>query len=197
MTALELELRRAVRALRGPHYNRLRAAGVSWSAMESAAIANPFALGVARAEIDGEHWVPSETGKPVFVTGIDAVVWTPEGFGWAWIDAIAWTPGEPMRWYSRTGLGVILGTDHLDRARYPIMGEADPLILHQSALDWLHAGGDGAVVLNWSGAASALMGATRIAAPDHETARRLDQILNLKAPDCVIRLIESDVCHAA
>lgn len=61
------------------------------------------------------------------------------------IDLVAFRPDTPRSFWSYTGAGMMLGADALDRAQH----YSEPLAVHESPLDWLRAGCDGIVILDW------------------------------------------------
>ncbi len=61
-------------------------------------------------------------------------------------DLVAWFPNDPSTWWTRRYTGLPLGADQLDRAEI----EGLPIMLRQTPLDWLRAGGNGAVITDWT-----------------------------------------------
>lgn len=93
-----------------------------------------------------------------------------------WLDQVAWHPHRPGRWWVRTGAAVFLGEDALIDARW----HAKPLLIHETPRDWIIAGCDGAVILDWRadlypsfiGIADLRCATTRLAARLRETLAR-------------------------
>ena len=61
------------------------------------------------------------------------------------VDLVAFRPEAPKAFWLLTGHGVMLGAASAIHADY----YDEPLLIHETPLDWLKAGGDGAVILDW------------------------------------------------
>ncbi|WP_022687178.1 hypothetical protein [Sphingomonas phyllosphaerae] len=138
MTGADLErlYASAVKNVRQPHLDRLRAAGVTPATIARLGSAYP-PFGVLCGEVERSNRFNAGEGKPHV---IQPVV---EGCGL--IDLVAWRVGEPARWGLVSGLGWLLNADTCLGSRW----DADKLTLHATPLDWLRADAHGGVVLDW------------------------------------------------
>jgi len=134
---LEAELFSAAGRVRQPHLDRLRALGVSSSTIARLGACHP-PFGVVEAEaMSNGTYLPGE-GEPHIVQPVfqDGDL----------IDLVAWRSADPSRWWSRTGLGWIIGHDG------PLTGgwvDDDGLTMHSTPLDWLRSGAAGVCVVDW------------------------------------------------
>jgi hypothetical protein len=145
MSGLDSEFQAAVHRLHDDHHvEKVVALGVPRSAIFGI---RPL-VGVADIDADDSGFFTFiEDGRPALIL--------PEGdpydSGWLVVDElIAVVVGEPGRWWLRRGDVPILGRGindaHLDYCA--TLGE--PIMLYESPLGWLQAGGRGLVVLDWT-----------------------------------------------
>ena len=59
-------------------------------------------------------------------------------------DLVCFYPQRPKRWWLRLGVADVLGESNFGR-----LFHLDPTLIHATPLDWLKAGGDGFVVIDW------------------------------------------------
>ncbi len=101
--------------------------------------------GVGKVAFDGGTFVPdTQRGAPSIIApcGFRG----PNRLGWQTVDdMVAFRPSSPNDWACRSRLCPILGEESVEVARWNRI----PLLLHSNPLDWLRAGGQGAVILNW------------------------------------------------
>lgn len=135
--------------------------------------AGPARYGVASAVFADDHWEPHEDGTPVCVlpdAPLSAVGDVVEPVA----DLIAFRTADPGRWWLLTGAAVLLNPTARDRADYV----GDPLVIHRAPLDWMRAGGDGVVVLDWGVFLPLHLGGVPLFAADLPLGERLDRALN-------------------
>lgn len=130
-------------------------------------------VGAARIEIDGQHYQPVESGRPAIILPVS---WSYAPCELEPVDLVAWQPGRSDGWYLRKGDAVMLGEASIDR----VMTVEEPLTLHQTPLDWIQAGLDGAVILDWCACLSLYLGNVRRIIADspalaRQTKRKLDE----------------------
>jgi len=132
---LEREFAAAVNNVRQPHLDRMAALGVNSNALARCVhYAHPFGVMDAEPRRDGTY--EAGAGTPHIVLPVY------EGEGM--VDLVAWRSDNPARWWLRTGLGWMLNANDI------FNGWHCELTLHSTPLDWLQAGGNGGVVLDWS-----------------------------------------------
>lgn len=101
----------------------------------------PF--GVMKCDMRGQH-----TFEPTIEPyGVQALIMPVVDEG-SIIDAIAWRSLRPDAWLWRNGNGWALGIGLIQEP--PLWDGFKEITLHATPLDWLRAGGEGAVVLDWS-----------------------------------------------
>ena len=135
---LQAELFAAAARVTQGHLDRLRGLGVAPATLAALGRIN-VAFGVVNLTVDsGGTYQPGEGSahivQPVMEDG-------------ELIDLVAWHTMRPERWWLRNGIGFALNPDNLgslDR-----WGEGPPVV-HSSPLNWLRAGGEGSVILDWS-----------------------------------------------
>lgn len=160
------------------HLVRLESLGVPRAWSRDLMAPRRFGAALARLERNGT-WTPDPAGTPVCVLPETPVV---NIYDPAWpvtevSDLIAFTPGEPGRWWVRTGNAALLNAIEVDAAA--ILDR--PLILHADPLEWMRAAGDGAVIIDWRCFLPLhLGGAPSITCMDMDLAERLDR--RLKRP---------------
>ncbi len=148
--------------------------------------AGPARYGVASAVFAGDHWEPHEDGTPVCVLP-DAPLSDLGEVVEPVADLIAFRTIDPGRWWLLTGAGVLLNPTARDRADY--MGE--PLLIHRTPLDWMRAGGDGVVVLDWAAFLPLHLGRVPLVAADLALGERLDEALNRPPAPTPISVLRS------
>jgi len=98
-------------------------------------------LGVARARVEGVHYVPDDDGaEVVLIASFEAPPRLPDG---RWrapneiIDLVTFRPAEPGRWCSRCGIVAALGEE--------MIGDFsdDPVPVWRDPLAWLRSGTSG------------------------------------------------------
>lgn len=110
-----------------------------------AGLCSAGALGRARVRVErGGRWIPDPAGSPRLILAVR------DGAG-ELIDQVALASAEPDSWALRTGDGVLLGEDRLQRAIVDqSAGHKVALRLFSRPLDWLAGGGAGICVLDWN-----------------------------------------------
>ena len=106
-------------------------------------------------------------------------------------DLVAWYPAEPARWWVRHGLAAVMGVEAIQRACH----FDEPLVLHQTPLDFLRANGVGSVVLDWRSADFWLTGVHRIVTADEKLAARVRAAFTTQVPR--VRVLRQEVRDAA
>lgn len=139
---LEAEMHKAVSAVSGRHLAAMELHGCKAPAIASIG-AKQAPFGVARCDMRGKQFF-EPTIEPY---GIDAVVMPVMEEG-SVSDIIAWRTTAPDAWLWRSGDGWALGIDEI--ASPSLWDGYREITLHATPLDWLRAGGDGAVILDWS-----------------------------------------------
>lgn len=104
--------------------------------------ANPAAIGRCWAREGKGRWEPAERREAGAAPRLIVAV---REHGGVLADMVALSSGEPGRWSLRTGDGVMLGQDVLDRAA--VIG--GPVRLFSTPWRWLEHGCRGACVLAW------------------------------------------------
>lgn len=124
------------------------------------------------------------------------------------IDLVCWFPDNPNRWWQRTGNGLFLDYDALNRSSFtPNLGVDDdgnpfrqpqPLLVHSSPLDYLRAGCTGTCLLcpDDPGAAFWLSGAEKILCAERELADKVQRVFAVEQTIPDIRFLEESR-HAA
>ena len=174
-------------AVNGRHLTTLKKLGVADAAMAAiGAKQTPF--GVQRCDMRGKQFF-EPTREPY---GVDAVIMPVVAEGTT-IDLISWRTLAPDAWLWRNGDGWALGIDIITSP--PLWDGFQEITLHATPLDWLRAGGTGAVILDWA----AVPHIRRLAMfdtilCDHPTVqKRLASILN--APERKPKIIAAGTRH--
>jgi len=137
MRDLADEMRAAARRLRQPQIDRLFALGVTGATLARIWFdVPPIGIAPARGESDGLY---SPDQGPLHVI-------QPLHSGGVLVDLVAWRSDAPTRTWLRTGAGWALGEHEL----CDFSACTGAPLLHASPLDWLRAGGRGAVILDWT-----------------------------------------------
>ena len=139
---LDAEMHSAILSVTGRHLSAFERLGCKGSAIAAiGATQAPF--GVMRCDMRaGQFFEP--TSEPY---GVDAVL-MPVMCEGAVIDLIAWRTLAPDGWLWRNGGGWALGIDLITSP--PHWDGFRDITLHATPLEWLRAGGIGAVILDWS-----------------------------------------------
>jgi hypothetical protein len=132
--------------------------------------------GVGSVAVGHGYYAPDPAGRPAIIV--------PVADDGRLIDLAA-TGLASRRIAIRTGLGVILGQDALDRA----VVDQVPLHLFRDPIEWLQHRGAGAVVLDWRAAAFILTDLAGIACTSALLAARIDKALRqpLRVPPLFVR----------
>ena len=85
----------------------------------------------------GGLFEPAEDGCPAVWVGCYTRAWD-------LADIAAFYMSRPGRWWRRLGAADLLGESNYGAFR------VEPIVVHRRPLDWLRAGGDGLVLLDWS-----------------------------------------------
>jgi hypothetical protein len=141
---LEAEMNRAVSAVTGRHLAAMERLGCTAPAI-AAIGAKQAPFGVLKCDMRGKQFF-EPTAEPF---GIDAVVMPVMDEGTV-TDIIAWRTLAPEAWLWRNGDGWALGIDEIERPH--LWDGFREITVHATPLDWLRAGGEGAVILDWSAA---------------------------------------------
>ena len=102
---------------------------------------SPF--GVLKCDMRGQHTF-EPTSEPY---GVSALI-MPVMYQGTIIDQIAWRSLRNDAWLWRIGAGWALGIDEIECP--PLWEGFKEITLHATPLDFLQAGGEGAVILDWS-----------------------------------------------
>lgn len=172
---IEAEMHKAVSAVTGRHLAAMERLGCTAPAIAAiGAVQAPF--GVLRCDMRGKQFF-EPTSEPY---GVDAVIMPVMDEGTT-IDLIAWRSLRPGAWLRRNGQGWALGVDLIQEP--PLWDGFKEITLHATPLDWLRAGGQGAVILDWH-AVSLIRKLDKfdtIICEDAVVRKRLDSILSLPA----------------
>ena len=151
-------------------------------------------FGIARivTSEDGTYQ-PHPDGEPHLI----AVEGVPEPhLGWREIfDFVAFKSDAPGTWWRRTGYADVLGADEIDRLAFL----RQPVIVHETPLDWLRAGCRGCVILDWTfnpKTAFALSTEIHCATPALATALR-KRFAEVSRPHQAVRVLVQEARNAA
>ena len=165
MIDLTDETAAAILSIEQRHINRMAAEGVPTHVAKPAE--GKHLWGIMKVSPDGPtQFFPDPDGREAYVSistrGSDVT------------DLIAWHPANPANWRWRIGDEPFLGIDAFERC-WPGDG---PLQIHATPLDFLRAGGEGLVVLDWNATSDIrrLAMVDAIAAP-RSIVERIDKIL--------------------
>jgi hypothetical protein len=154
----------------------------------------PMRFGVAEITASNDTYQPMVGGERAIVVpaiprnDIDEVLGNVDPG-----DLIAFLPNDPSKWWCRTGACPFLNPVAIARAEI----YRQPLRLHRSPLDWLRAGGDGAVVLDERAHLRLHLGGVgEIICDDLALARWIDRALKARVRLPSIR-VRTDVREAA
>jgi hypothetical protein len=95
-------------------------------------------IGLGRISADEAYFWPDIEGREAFILPVQE-----KG---ATVDLIAWSPKRPTDWRWRLGSATILNLDAVMVTSW----DMPPVKVHATPLDWLRAGRDGCVILDWS-----------------------------------------------
>lgn len=138
-------------------------------------------VGITRAVCDARTWQPHPTGRAMLVVPDWPMPDPWERYPVPPGDLIAFDPRQPGRWWWRTDTAALLNPEAVDRAEH----YDEQLVIHATPLDWLRAGGRGAVVLDWRAHLPLyLRGARNVVAGNAHTARRLQRAMTAPAWTC-------------
>ena len=158
--------------------DRLRSLGSSDAAWARSMIGAAF----ARVDIDGTY-VPDPDGIPMAILPVCDHYDPPVP-----IDLVAFTFAEPWRWWTRTGMAPVINAAAVTDAWW----DKRPLLVSGTPLDWLRAGCEGVVVLDWrpSTVALHLGNARRLITSSPEVAERLARVFKHDVEPPEVRLAE-------
>lgn len=130
-------------------------------------------LGADDIKITDGRWVRQFRGERAIILPLMA----PESG--ELIDLVAFRPDLPLSCWMFTGGAPMLGYDELFRAEL----HGDPLFVHRSPLEWLKAGAEGVVILDWLHYWPAyLSGISVLRTETVDFGRRLSKMLNNPFP---------------
>lgn len=162
---IETEMHEAVLAVTGRHLAAMERLGCTAPAIAAiGAVQAPF--GVLRCDMRGDQFF-EPTSEPY---GVDAVIMPVMDEGTT-IDLIAWRSLRPDAWLRRNGQGWALGIDLIQEP--PLWDGFKEITVYATPLDWLRAGGQGAVILDW---------------PAVSLIRKLDKFDTIICEDPVVRM---------
>lgn len=153
------------------HLSHLKTMGIT-----GAAISNAGLIGFSRVDPDGQYWQPEGFGIPALILPVG-----PVNSLSSIVDMVAFHTNHPDKWWLRTGHGPLLGYYEVSRCGF--FGEQ--LTIYSNPLQWLQAGCDGAVILDWDTCLPFwLSGVENIYCPDPATGDRLSEALqkNIELP---------------
>ena len=157
-------------------------AAMAWLAKQGVSHAARLAagnLGLSEVETarDGLYQPSPHNGRRAFITPVygpvrplEVAVIDPDAA--TPIDLVAWHMDQPNRWWLRRGTAVLLGEIEIVYAE--TYGE--PIRIYRTPLDWLKAGGEGVVILDWTEAWFHLRG-LKLGAEDHQHGEELQRRL--------------------
>ncbi|GEO82016.1 hypothetical protein [Pararhodospirillum oryzae] len=150
----------------------------------------PARYGVGRGALTKEGWVFGPGHAHAFLpepplADIDSPEWpTPELF-----DLVVFRPDQPGRWWSKNE-SVLLNGSEVERATF----FEDPLVIHPDPLEWMRAGGQGVVILDWGRFLPLHVGGpSRLVCTTLPLAERLDRALRAPPRRFQIEVIEEGV----
>lgn len=171
---IDAEVHKAETAVTGRHLAAMERLGCNAPAIAAiGAVQAPF--GVLRCDMRGKQFF-EPTSEPY---GVDAVIMPVMEEGTT-IDLIAWRSLRPDFWLRRNGQGWALGIDLIQEPH--LWDGFKEITLHATPLDWLRAGGQGAVILDWPvSLIRKLDKFNTIICEDAGVRKRLDSILSVPA----------------
>ncbi|KFG90039.1 hypothetical protein BV98_002212 [Sphingobium herbicidovorans NBRC 16415] len=120
----------------GKHLDRLMAWGIAKETIASLGAYAP--IGLAKVErLSNLMYQPNDDGEPHLILPVHE--------GGDIIDMVAFDPRWPDRWLRRTGNAVLLNADDIAAPRW----DAGTVEVWATPLDWLRAGGEGVVILDY------------------------------------------------
>lgn len=172
---IDAEMHKAETAVTGRHLAAMERLGCTAPAIAAiGAVQAPF--GVLRCDMRGKQFF-EPTSEPY---GVDVGIMPVMEEGTT-IDTIAWRSLRPDAWLWRNGQGWALGIDLIQEP--PLWDGFKEITVHATPLDWLCAGGQGVVILDWH-AASLIRKLDKfdtIICEDPVVRKRLDSILSVPA----------------
>jgi len=155
----------ALRQMRQTHFDWFQAQGVGGHAFVDAGL-----FGADSVSFEGACYEPTPYGEPAIIQPViehDEIV-----------DLLAWSPKQPDRMATRLDYAAVLNLDAVSYADW----HKTPLVVHATALDWLRASCNGAVVIDMQRAWAQLHGVSEVTTTDHELATKLRAILRRPWP---------------
>lgn len=119
-----------------PDFARLMKDGIASGTLAEAMA--DIAIGADDIAVKNGRWERRFRGDRAIIMP----TFTPSG---AMTDLVAFRMDTPRSFWLLTGAGMMLGHESLDRADY----YREPLMVHESPLEWLKAGRQGVVILDW------------------------------------------------
>jgi hypothetical protein len=170
------ELATASNNVRLNHLDRLYSLGVSRTALFDIEYGLAGHFGVSQIEINGDLYAPGGVGNLSMILPTNR-----EGNDID--DLVAFYPSEPEKFWLRLGAARFLNHNAVDRA----VACGEPLFIHETPFDWLRAGWQACVILDWD---SDLRGVLpdKVLVWDHAFADRLQAKMGQHTPE--VRVIE-------
>jgi hypothetical protein len=186
---IDAEYRQAKRNATRDTVDLLRGLGVPGGVLYGLATDYPM-YGVARIEtFDSGFYDSSDDGEMAIIQPVAQCV---ESGSPDVIDLVTWLPDDPAHWWLRIGHWPLLNPDAVSDATF--FGEDNPVVVHAMPLDFIRAGCEGVVVLQWTAGLPFYFGAVRkLLAMGADTGRRLQECFDRQIPE--IRY--SEARHAA
>jgi hypothetical protein len=139
MTAdLAEEFTAATAAAQRADFDHLVAEGVPYTWLW----AGPMRFGVTNIITSGNTYEPMPDGKRAYV--VPAIPLSNDSADDDVGDLVAWLPGNPAKWWCRSGALPFFNVEAVERAAH----FREPLRLKSTPLSWLRASGNGAVIVD-------------------------------------------------